>query len=127
MDDEVRRARLSKVGLAAYFRVVAQWGLDDAEARRVLGDPPEEAWQHWRAGGDVVLGEATLSRISHVLGIYAALVRLLGSAERGAQWLRSPNTAPIFENRCALSWLTSGSTTALRHIRDYLDAQFEWG
>src|SRR5688500_674751 len=59
--------------LRAFFKVAAAWGLRPAEARRLLGDPPESTFYKWKKQQDGAPGRDVAERISYVLGIFKAL------------------------------------------------------
>ena len=64
-----------------------------------------------------------LERLSYLFGIYAALQILLPVAERADEWVRKPNSAPLFGGRPALERMLGGQVSDLFVVRQYLDAQ----
>ena len=64
-----------------------------------------------------------LERISYILGIYKALQILLPDEKAADQWVKRPNTAPLFGGRSALDRMMSGQVADLFVVRQYLDAQ----
>ncbi|MAL04097.1 MAG: DUF2384 domain-containing protein [Arenimonas sp.] len=112
--------------LRAYFAIARAWGLKNAEARRLLGDPPESTWYKWKKQQDGNPGRDVLERISYVLGIYKALQVLFPDPTRADAWLRKPNAALPFGGGSALERMLSGNVADLYVVRSYLDAQRGW-
>lgn len=112
--------------LRAYFAIAQAWGLKNAEARRLLGDPPESTWYKWKKLQDGHPGRDVLERISYVLGIYKALHILFPDPTRADAWLRKPNAALPFGGGSALDRMLSGNVADLYVVRSYLDAQRGW-
>jgi hypothetical protein len=109
--------------LRAFFAIAAAWDLRPAEARRLLGDPPESTYYKWKKHQDGAPGRDVIERISHVLGIFKALQLLFPDPTRADAWLRRPNTATPFGGRPALERMLSGNVADLYVVRRYLDAQ----
>lgn len=57
------------------------------------------------------------------LGIYRALQILLPDERAADEWLKRPNTAPLFGGRSALDRLMGGQVADLYLVRQYLDAE----
>lgn len=112
--------------LRAYFAIARAWGLKNAEARRLLGDPPESTWYKWKKQQDGSPGRDVLERISYVLGIFKALQVLFPDPTRADAWLRKPNAALPFGGGSALDRMLSGNVADLFVVRSYLDAQRGW-
>ena len=96
------REALGGPALRAFFAIAAAWGLRPAEARRLLGDPPESTFYKWKKAQDGALGRDALERISHVLGIFKSLQILFPDPTRADVWLRRPNGAAPFGGGSAL-------------------------
>lgn len=109
--------------LRAFFAIATAWGLRPAEARRLLGDPPESTFYKWKKHQDGAPGRDVIERISHVLGIFKALQVLFPDPTRADAWIRRPNTAAPFGGRPALERMLSGNVADLYVVRRYLDAQ----
>lgn len=109
-------------GLRVFSRIADQWNLSSKERITLLGTSPStyHKWmndpQHAHPSRD------TIERISHVLGIYAALKILLPNAEAAKGWVRKPNAAPTFGGESALSRMLGGNVSDLYVVRQYLDA-----
>ena len=61
--------------------------------------------------------------LSHLFGIYSALQILFPAQRRADEWVRKPNTAPLFGGRSALDRMLGGQVADLFVVRQYLDAQ----
>lgn len=112
--------------LRAFFRIADAWGLKNAEARRLLGDPPESTYFKWKKQRDGSPGRDVLERISYVLGIFKALELLFPDPTRADAWIRKPNDALPFGGDSALARMLSGNVADLFVVRSYLDAQRGW-
>ncbi len=114
---------LSGPALRAYFNIAAAWGLDTAQQRTLLGNPPASTFFKWKKELGGSLPRDVLERISYVLGIYKALQILIPVPERSDEWISKPNTAPIFGGQSALDRMLGGNVGDLYAVRQYLDAQ----
>ena len=112
--------------LRAFFRIAQAWGLKSAEARRLLGDPPESTFYKWKKQKEGAPGRDVIERISYVLGIFKALELLFPDPTRADAWIRKPNAALPFGGRSALERMLSGNVADLYVVRSYLDAQRGW-
>ena len=90
---------------------------DDAAGRG------RSALYQWKAGKVGPLDRHVLERLSYLFGIHAALQLLLPDAQRAAEWVRKPNTAPLFGGQSALQRMLGGQVADLYVVRQYLDAQ----
>src|SRR6187455_2818519 len=88
--------------LRGFFAIADAWGLKSAEARRLLGDPPESTFYKWKKQRDGAPGRDVIERISYVLGIFKALQILFPDPTRADAWIRRPNGAPAFGGLSAL-------------------------
>ncbi len=109
--------------LRTFFNIASAWALDNAEQQRLLGCG-RTVFFDWKAGRiKTGLDAATLERLSHVFGIYAALQILLPLPERANAWIKKPNSAPLFGEKSALDRMLAGQVSDLFVVRQYLDAQ----
>lgn len=113
--------------LSVFFRVSRAWGLKPKQEQGLLGQGRMTVYR-WRKG---VVTQAleldTLTRVSYVMRIYAALEILLPRRERADQWIKQKNAAPLFEGLSALEFILAGdaSQTAdkLQAVADYLEGE----
>ncbi len=116
--------RIASAALQAFFNISNHWGLSVANERILLGSPPESTFYKWKAEKTAGrLNRDALDRISYLLGIYKDLNILLPSKRAADEWVRKPNTAPMFSGQSALERMLAGSIVDLADIRRYLDAQ----
>lgn len=105
-----------------FFKLAEAWKLTIAEQLTLLAISRSTLYQ-WKGGKVGPLDRHVLERLSHLLGIYADLHILLPEAGRADQWLRKPNTAPLFGGKSALDRMLGGQVADLYVVRQYLDAQ----
>jgi hypothetical protein len=116
------RRALSPVGLKVFGRIADLWKLSTTERLKLLGVGSPSTYHKWiKDPARALLGRDTLERISHILGIYAALQILLPKQSADV-WVRKPNTAPLFGGRTALERMLAGNVSDLYVVRQYLDA-----
>lgn len=109
--------------LRTFFRIASAWKLTQAQARVLLGSPPESTYYRWKAGHVGTVSRDLLERVSYVLGIYKALQLLIPVPDAADTWVKRPNAAPLFNGRSALELMLSGRVADLFLVRQYLDAQ----
>lgn len=116
------RERLSPSALKAFFNVVERWGVRDEDARALLGGLSNGPYYAWRKDPARTLDTDTLTRVSYLVGIFKALNILYG--ERLAdEWVRLPNSNPIFGGRSPLDYMKAGGVPAMQTVRRLLDAR----
>ena len=117
------RKGLSGPALRAFFRISELWGLSVQEQMTLLGLTARSTYFKWKKDTNTVLPKDTLERISYILGIYKALQVLLPDDQAADEWVRRPNSAPLFAGLSALDRMLSGQVVDLFVVRQYLDAQ----
>jgi hypothetical protein len=110
-------------GLRAFANIAEAWGLSVAEQLQLLGIASRSTFFKWRRERNPRLPRDTLERLSYLLGIYKSLQILLPDARAADEWVRKPNTAPLFNGRPALERMLSGQVADLFVVRQYLDAE----
>jgi Antitoxin Xre/MbcA/ParS C-terminal toxin-binding domain/Antitoxin Xre-like helix-turn-helix domain len=118
--DSVRA--MSSAGLKTFFNIMKAWGVNDTQARVLLGSPARSTFYGWKANPHVALPHDTLERVSYILGIYKALQILLQTPGAADAWVKKPNDAPLFNGQSALDRMLSGNMADLYITRQYLDA-----
>lgn len=109
--------------LRTFFQIARDWSLTDGDQLQLLGCSGSQ-YKAWASGQiSTGLDQATIERLSHIFGIYAALQQLLPASERANAWIKKANTAPVFEGRSALDLMLNGQTSDLLSVRQYLEAQ----
>ena len=110
----------AQAGLTAFFSIAEEWGLDNDQQRRLLGSPGRTTFFEWKKNKRGHLSRDGLDRLSYILGIYQAL-HILFSDRTALQWLRDPNSDPMFNGCSPLEYLVTGQLVALADVRRYLD------
>ena len=118
---ELSRRELSGPALRTFFNIAKAWGLNEIEQMRLLGLDSRSTLQSWKRGKVAALSKDALERISYVLGIYKGLQILLPAS--ADDWVRKPNTAPVFGGASALDRMMSGNVADLFVVRQYVDGQ----
>jgi hypothetical protein len=108
--------------LRTFWRLADAWKLKPAEQMTLLGVGRSALYQ-WKQGKVGPLDRHVLERLSYLFGIYAALQLLLPLGERADEWVRRPNSAPLFNGQSALQRMLGGQVADLYVVRQYLDAQ----
>jgi hypothetical protein len=116
-------AELAAGGLALFFRIAERWGLTNEQARVLLGEPARATFYRWKRGEVGEVSRDTLERLSHLIGIYQALNTLFTDRASADEWVRQPNTAPLFGGRPALERMLAGGVSDLYVVRQYLAAE----
>lgn len=120
---DLTTAAAGAAALRTFFRIAEAWALTNDQQRLLLGCARSTFFE-WKQGRlKRGLDVATLERLSHVFGIWAALQVLLPIPERANAWIRRPNTAPLFGGGTALDRMLAGQVSDLFVVRQYLDAQ----
>jgi hypothetical protein len=111
--------------LHGFFRIMEIWTVDNARARRILGQPPARTFFKWKAGQAGVVPFDTLRRIGYVSGIWKALQVVYSDPAQADRWLSAPNRA--FGGQTPLDRMAAGDVTDLAAVRQYLDhARAPW-
>ena len=124
-EDEPNRHHpdLDGPALRAFIGLAAAWRLSELEQAKLLGLPDPSTLKPWRESPSPQLPGETIERISYLLGIFKAINTLLPDEGRADQWLRAPNSAPLFAGGSALDRMMTGKMSDLQRVRQYLDAQ----
>jgi hypothetical protein len=107
--------------LRAAFNLFSLWGVDDAQARILLGEPSRSTLHRWRKGQIGAIPHDTAWRLGDLMGIHKALRYIFIDASRGYAWVKKPNTA--FGGRSALDRMLAGAPSDIAAVRAYLDAE----
>lgn len=116
--------RQAEVALKFFFNLSKRWKLRPSEERTLLGEPPDSTFYKWKAEGSASrLSNDTLDRISYLMGIYKGLQILLPSERSADEWVKRPNTGPLFNGQTPLERMLSGKIVDLSDVRRYIDFQ----
>jgi hypothetical protein len=119
---DLTSARAAGAALRTFFRLADAWQLSVAEQTTLLGVARTTLYQ-WKQGKVAPLDRHLLERLSHLFGIYSSLQILFPASRRADEWLRKPNSAPLFDGHSALDRMLGGQVSDLYVVRQYLDAQ----
>jgi len=119
---DLASAESGAAALRTFWRLAQAWKLKSTELMALLGVGRCALYQ-WKQGKVGPLDRHVLERLSYLFGIYAALQLLLPSDQRADEWLRRPNSAPLFGGQSALQRMLGGQVADLYVVRQYLDAQ----
>jgi hypothetical protein len=116
---------LVESALAAFFNLAEAWRLSEEERCRLLGGIAKSTLYAWQRTPRRVLGTDTLTRISLLLGIHVALVRLFPNAPAGrmAERVRQPLQLPLTLGRSILDHLLRGGIPAMADARRFFEAE----
>jgi Protein of unknown function (DUF2384) len=116
------RERLSGPALKAFFNIMSRWQMRDEDARALLGGVSNGPFYEWKRDPDRTLDIDRLTRISYLIGIYKAL-NILHGKSLADEWVRLPNTNPIFAGDTPLAYIIRGGLPAMHAVRRLLDAR----
>ena len=116
------RDRLSPPALRAFFNIMARWTVRDEDARALLGGVTNGPFYEMKRNPDRVLETDRLTRISYLIGIFKAL-NILHSKTLADEWVRLPNSNPIFGGETPLGYMIRGGLPAMQTVRRLLDAR----
>lgn len=119
---DLASAEAAASALRTFWRLAEAWKLRPDEQAALLGVGRSTLYQ-WKQGKVGPLDRHVLERLSYLFGIYAALQLLLPEPQRADDWVRRPNSAPIFGGSSALARMLGGQVADLYVVRQYLDAQ----
>lgn len=108
--------------LRAFFRLADAWQLGADEQRTLLGRPARTTFYRWRKGetGGVTLD--TMERLSHLLGVYAAIHSIYLDHGRADAWIRRPNDAALFGGGAPLDRLLLGRVVDIYEVRRHVES-----
>ena len=116
------RERLSGPALKAFFNVASRWKIRDEDARALLGGVTNGPFYEMKRNPDRMLDTDRLTRISYLIGIFKAL-NILHSRKLADEWVRLPNSNPIFAGETPLGYMIRGGLPAMQTVRRLLDAR----
>lgn len=111
------RARLTRSALKAYDNIVACWGLENEDARKIFGGVSDRPRPR-------ILNVDAMRRISYLIGIFRALNTIF-DRPLADQWVRLPNSNRIFKGSSPLAYMKHGGTPAMQTVRRLLDARVQ--
>jgi hypothetical protein len=107
--------------IRAVFKLFERWGVDDTQARILLGQPSASTLYRWKRGEIGTVPVDTAWRLGDLMGIHKALRYMFVDPERCYAWIKKPNQA--FGGRSALDRMLAGAPSDISAVRAYLDAE----
>lgn len=123
LNRDIPLADLGGPALRTFFNLAKIWGLSEREQMTLLGLSSRSTLHAWKGGRVSKVSRDTIERISYLLGIFKAVSILLPDQKLADEWIRLPNSAPLFGGRSALERMMTGNIGDLYIVRQYLDAQ----
>jgi hypothetical protein len=116
------RARLSPNALKVFVNISAKWGLNESQARGLLGGVASSTFHAWKTKPEGKhLSQDTLVRISLVIGIYKAL-NIYFSKQWADRWVRLGNRGPMFAGRAPIDFMIQQGQPGMMDVRRMLDS-----
>ena len=94
----------------------------DGDARALLGGISNGQFYEMKKNPERTLDVDALTRISYLIGIFKAL-NILHSRKLADEWIRLPNSNPIFSGETPLAYMIRGGLPAMQTVRRLLDAR----
>lgn len=120
LSDAATRKRLSPAGIAAFFKIIEVWGLNNDDAMRLLGGVSHGRYYGLKKTHRGLLTQDELTRISLLIGIFKAL-NILFARKLADRWMSLANSNPMFNGASPLSSLIEGGMPAMVQVRRLLD------
>ena len=110
-----------------YQNIIRLWKISDSDARKLLGDMPEETWKTLKETGEYTFSLEQLYRISYLTGIFAGL-NILYEGDLPDRWMQLPNTNRLFGaeetgGKTPLAFLIGGDLTNFSILRRLIDSR----
>ena len=122
-DPSVRKT-MSGPAMRSFLNIAEKWRLTIEEQRGLLGWPATSTFHKYKSGDVGTLTFDTLTRISLVLGIFKALHILWPDETLANNWLKLPNSNPLFSGRTPMAYMTAeGGIDAMYRVRRLLDGR----
>jgi hypothetical protein len=118
----VERGQLSASALKAFLNIAAKWGLNEVQARGLLGGVASSTFHAWKTNPKAKkLDQDTLTRISLVIGIYKAL-NIYFSKPWADRWVVLENRGPLFAGGAPIDYMLRHGQPGMVEVRRMLDA-----
>jgi Protein of unknown function (DUF2384) len=116
------RRRLTPSALKAFVNIASKWGLNEIQARGLLGGVASSTFHAWKTNSKGrKLDQDTLTRISLVIGIYKAL-NIYFSKPWADRWVGLENRGPLFAGRTPTDYMLRYGQPGMVEVRRMLDA-----
>ena len=108
--------------IKAFVKITEKWSLTEAQSRGLLGGIASSTFHAWKANPrGRKLDQATLMRVSLVIGIYKALQIYFGKpwADR---WVTLANRGPLFSGQAPVEYMLRQGQPGMMQVRRALDS-----
>jgi hypothetical protein len=122
LGDPATRKRLSRAAIAAFFRIVDAWRVNNGDAMRLLGGVSHGRYYSLKKAGRGLLSQDELTRVSLLIGIFKAL-NILFARKLADRWILLANSNPMFRGSSPLAALIEGGLPAMVQLRRLLDSR----
>ena len=122
LSDAKSRARLSPAAIAAFLKIVDLWQIKNEDAMALLGGVSNGKYHELKRKQRAVLSQDELTRISYLIGIFKSL-NILFSAKLANQWVRLPNTNPMYKGSSPIQLIVRLGMPAMMETRRLLDTR----
>lgn len=125
LEDAAADPMLVETAIRAFLNLADAWRLTEDERCRLLGGIAKSTLYAWQRLPRRTVTTDTLTRISLLLGVHVALVRLFPSAPEGrmADRVRAPLPLTLTGGRSLLEHLVRGGIPAMADARRVLEAE----
>ena len=113
----------SLVGLKTFINIMHQWDVEQNKQSVILGLDIQEVIKERALCNEIILPEASLIRISHIIRIYKSLRMIFASENQANAWIHKPNAS--FDGNSALKVILGGKISDLEKVSGYLQGQVD--
>jgi len=122
LTDAAERARLSRSAILVFVNIAEKWGLNEAQARGLLGGVASSTYHSWKTRpAGKRLDQDTLMRISLTIGIYKAL-HIYFDEQWADRWPVLGNRGPMFAGQTPVEYMIEQGQPGMVEVRRMLDA-----
>jgi len=121
LTNAAQRERLSKSAIKAFVNIAEKWGLNEAQARGLLGGVASSTYHSWKTKpAGKRLDQDTLMRISLVIGIYKAL-HIYFDENWADRWPALGNRGSMFQGHPPIEYMIQEGQPGMVQVRRMLD------
>jgi hypothetical protein len=121
LTNPVERERLSASAIKVFVNIAAKWGLNEVQARGLLGGLASSTFHAWKSEPrGKKLDQDTLMRISLVIGIYKAL-NIYFSKPWADRWVVLGNRGSMFAGQAPVDYMLRHGQPGMVQVRSMLD------
>jgi hypothetical protein len=121
LTNAAEREHLSASAIRVFVKIAAKWGLNETQARGLLGGLASSTFHAWKTEPrGKKLDQDTLMRISLVIGIYKAL-NIYFSKPWADRWVVLGNRGPMFAGQAPINYMLRHGQPGMLQVRSMLD------